>query len=248
MKISIITPVYNNRETISDCINSVLNQSYKDIEYIIVDGCSDDGTIEVIKNNPNIGRIKLISDRDKGLYDAINKGIKLSTGEIIGFLHSDDLYGNNYIVEKVVNILKQNEIDGIYGDIQYVDKNNINKVIRNWIAGEYYPEKFKCGWHPPHTTLFLKRDIYVKYGLYNDKFYISGDYEIMLRFIHKYGIKIKYLPEVLVKMRMGGKSNKSIRNILIQTIEDYNAWKINGLRGGLLAVILKKLRKIPQYF
>jgi len=248
MKVSIITPVYNNKETITDCINSVFYQTFNNIEYIIVDGGSKDGTVEEIKNNPNIEKIILISEKDNGNYDAFNKGLRICTGDIIGLLNSDDIFANNIVIEKVVKIFKENMIDGLYGDIQYVDKNNINKVVRNWKSGEYYPGKFKYGWHPPHTSLFLKRNIYEKYGLCNDKLFIAWDYELMLRFIHKHKIKIKYLPEVLVKMRMGGKSNKSIRNILIQTIEDYNAWKINGLRGGLLAVILKKLRKIPQYF
>lgn len=248
MKISIITPVYNNRETISDCINSVLNQSYKNIEYIIVDGCSNDGTVEEIKRNLKIEKIKLINEKDNGIYDALNKGLKLCGGDIVGILHSDDLYANDYVIEKVDKIFNEDSIDGVYGDIQYVDRENINKVIRHWIAGEYCEGKFKYGWHPPHTSLFIKKEIYIKYGLFKTNLKIAGDYELMLRFIHKYGIKIKYLPEVLVKMRMGGKSNKSIKNILIQTIEDYNAWKINELRGGLLAVVLKKLRKIPQYF
>lgn len=245
--VSLITTVFNNKETIEDAIKSVLNQSYPNIEYIITDGGSTDGTIEIInkyKNKIN----KFVSEPDKGIYDGMNKGIKLSSGDIIGILNSDDLYASNDVIEKVVNEMEEKNVDVCWGDLVYVDAKNTDKVIRYWKSSEYKEGKFKKGWMPPHPTFFVRKWVYDKYGMFNLDFPISADYELMLRFLEKYKINSCYIPQVLVKMRVGGKSNKSIKNIIKANIECYRAWKVNGLRINPLRIFLKPLSKIPQYF
>jgi len=247
MKFSIITVTYNSEKTLNDTIKSVLSQEYSDIEYIIIDGNSKDSTVDIVKSyGDKIS--KFVREKDKGIYDALNKGIKISSGDIIGILHSDDFFAESSTLEKINKKFNENNCDGVYGNIEYVSVDNPNKTIRYWNADSCSPGKFKYGWHPPHTSLFLKRMVFEKYGLYRTDLTIASDYEAMLRYIHKYGIKLAYLPEVLVKMRLGGASNKSIKNLIITTIEDYKAWRLNGLKGGLQAVILKKLRKLPQFF
>ncbi len=246
MLISIITAVLNKRDTIEDCIMSVQSQTYRNIEHIIVDGGSRDGTLEIIKKHQN-NIAKVVSEPDNGIYDALNKGFKLATGDIIGFLHADDIYASETVLEKVIDVFIKYDVDSCYGDLLYVDKNNINKVIRYWKSSEFKEGSFKYGLHPPHPTFFVKKWVYDKYGGFNTDFKISSDYELMLRFLEKYKIKAYYIPEVLVKMRWGGKSNKSLKNIIYQTLEDYRAWKINGLGNNFFPVLLKKLRKIPQF-
>uniref|UniRef100_A0A7V3VTR7 Glycosyltransferase n=1 Tax=candidate division WOR-3 bacterium TaxID=2052148 RepID=A0A7V3VTR7_UNCW3 len=248
MKVSIITAVFNGADTIQDCIKSVLCQTYKDIEHIIIDGGSTDGTIEIIKKHAGIsGKIKWISEHDNGMYDAINKGIKMATGEIIGILNSDDFYAHTGVIEMIINASSEHNVDACYGDLLYVDKNNPEKIIRYWKSSSYTPGKFKFGWHPPHPSFFVRRLVYDRYGLFRTDLSIASDYELMLRFFERYKIRAHYIPEVLVKMRTGGKSNRSLKNILLQSIEDYRAWRMNGLSGGMLAVFLKKLRKAPQF-
>ena len=248
MQVSIITITYNNVNTLEDTINSILNQDYKDIEYIIIDGGSTDGTLEIIKKHYASGKIsKYISESDEGIYDALNKGIKLCTGNIIGLLHADDIYNSNFVISNIVDTFKNYDTDSVYGDLLYVSFRNINKVIRNWKSGLFSYKKLKNGWMPPHPTFFVKRDIYMKYGLFDIKYKIAADYEIMIRFLWKYKITIKYIPEVLVKMRTGGKSNKNFRNIILKSIEDYNIQKHYKL-GNFLSLFLKNIRKIPQFF
>ena len=247
MKISIITVVYNNKETIKDAIESVLSQTYKNIEYIIIDGGSNDGTIDIIRSYGNKIDV-FISEPDNGLYDAMNKGIKLSTGDVIGILNSDDFYVNKFVIEKAANKFKETNCDSLYGDLVYVDYNNTNKVIRYWKSRPFENNLFQKGWHPPHPTFFVKKEIYDKYGLFDLNFKIAADYEIMLRFLEKYKISSIYIPEVLVKMRIGGKSNKSLKNILLANIESYNAWKKNNLSISPFNIMLKPISKITQYF
>jgi len=246
MKISIITTVFNNKEFIEDCIKSILEQSYENIEYIIIDGASTDGTIEIIKKyNHKIS--KWISEPDSGMYDALNKGIRIASGDVIGFLHADDFYAHGRVIENVMDTFRKENIDACYGNLQYVSKEDKNRVIRHWKSSIYKNSKFRYGWHPPHPTLFIKKEIYNKFGYFNTSLSIAADYELMLRFFEKYKISTSYIPQVLIKMRLGGKSNKSLKNILIQTYEDYKAWKLNGLNGGFVAVLLKKFSKVPQF-
>lgn len=250
MKVSIITVVFNGSYAVEDCIKSVLGQSYKYIEHIIIDGGSTDGTLDVILDviKGDKDRIaKLVSEPDKGVYDALNKGIKLATGEIIGFLHSDDFYAHNKVIKTVADVFKKKRVDSCYGDLKYVGKNDTDRMIRYWRSSAYWHGKFKYGWMPPHPTFFVRREIYEKCGHFNTGFRIAADYELMLRFLEKHRISTCYIPEVLIKMRCGGKSNGSVKNMVIKTYEDYKALKMNNQEGALLTVILKNISKIPQF-
>ena len=224
-----------------------MRQDYEEVEYIIIDGQSTDNTDKIIKSYCN--RIsKYLREKDSGIYDAMNKGIQHATGDIIGFLNSDDLYARDNILSKVIQIFKENNIDSCYGDLVYVDVKNKNKVIRYWKSSCFKRRKFHFGWMPPHPTFFVKKKIYHKYGLFNTDFNIASDYELMLRFLFKNGISTHYIPDVLVKMRIGGVSNKNLKNLIRKTTQDYMAWKLNNLKGAALAIPLKNLRKIPQFF
>lgn len=245
MKISIITITYNSESTIRDTIESVLNQDYKDIEYIIVDGLSNDNTLNIIGEYKN--RIsKIISEKDKGLYDALNKGIAIATGDVVGIIHSDDFYTSNDVITKVANTFMVNHCDAVYADLYYVDKKDTSKIFRKWKSGQYKSGAFIKGWMPPHPTFFVKNGCYTKYGVFNLQLKSAADYELMLRFIHKYRIKLAYLPEFIIKMRVGGKSNVSIKNRLRANSEDRKAWEINGLKPHFYTLYLKPLRKIIQ--
>ena len=245
--ISIITVVLNRKDTIEYTIKSVLGQSYKNIEYIIIDGGSMDGTVEIInKYRDKIARF--ISEPDRGIYDGMNKGIELATGDIIAILNSDDIYSNDKVIERVVAEIQKNGADVCWGDLVYVDAKNTDKIIRYWKSSEYKEGKFQKGWMPPHPTFFVKKWVYEKYGLFNFDFPISADYEIMLRFLERYKVKSCYIPQVLVKMRIGGQSGKSIKNIIKANLECYRAWRVNGLKINPLRILLKPLSKIPQYF
>ena len=246
MKVSIVTPTYNSAKTIVDTILSVNKQDYTNIEHIIIDGGSKDNTLELIRNTPNRVK-KIFSDPDKGIYDAMNKGVALATGDIVGILNSDDFYNSNDVIAKVVKTFQEGEYEGVYGDLEYVDARNTNRVVRYWESKAYKEGLFKKGWHPAHPTFFVKKEVYDKYGNFNLKYKIGADYEIMLRFIEKNRIKVAYIPETLVKMRVGGASNQSIKNIIKANIECYNAWKDNGLSILPFVFILKPLSKTLQY-
>lgn len=246
MKVSIITVVFNNKGTIEHTIESVLSQNYKNIEYIIIDGGSTDGTVDIIKKYED--RLAYwVSEPDDGLYDAMNKGIKAATGDIVGILNSDDIYADSSVIEETVNVLSKEKVDTCYGDLVYVDKNNTQKVIRQWKSGNFLRDRFKRGWMPPHPTFFVKREIYQKYGLFNTNFPIAADYELMLRFLYKLGCSTAYIPKVLVKMRTGGNSSPSLANTIKANIEGYRAWKVNGLKPHPVIFIIKPLSKIAQY-
>lgn len=247
MKISIITITYNSSSTLAETINSVINQSYKNIEYIIIDGGSSDNTIPIIKSYEN-KITTFISEKDNGIYDALNKGILLATGDVIGILHSDDFYTNTNVIQNVVNKLEQTNADALYADLFYVDKNNTSKIHRKWKSGNYSLEKFLNGWMPPHPTFFVKKTIYEKYGSFNLSLNSSADYELMLRFIYKEKIKVAYLPEFIIKMRLGGKSNVSLKNRIIANKEDRKAWRINNLKPYFFTLYIKPIRKIVQLF
>ncbi len=247
MKISVITACLNNADTIEDTILSVTQQDFPDVEYIIIDGGSSDGTLETIgKYKSKIS--KVISEKDEGIYFALNKGIDLATGDVIAFLHADDLYSNAHVLSVVMHVFSEKKCECVYGDLFYVDRKDISKVIRNWKAGEYREGLFRKGWMPPHPTFFLKKNCYGKFGKFNTAFSSAADYELMLRMIHKHKIAIAYLPEVLVKMRVGGVSNLSLKNRIRANREDRRAWKVNGLKPALLTLVRKPLSKISQFF
>lgn len=246
-KVSIITACLNNAATIETTIRSVLTQDYPNIEYIIIDGASIDGTQDIItKHKDKLGTF--VSEKDKGIYDAMNKGLAKATGDIVGFLHADDFYPASNVISNIVKTFEKEGCDSVYGDLQYVDRQNPDKVFRNWKSEPYYDGIFLKGFMPPHPTFFLKRKCYEQYGNYNTTFVLAADYELMLRMLHRYKLKAIYIPEVLVKMRTGGASNKSLGNRIKANMEDRKAWKINGLKPTPLTLIRKPLGKIGQYF
>ncbi len=247
LKVSIITVCYNSSETIESTIQSVLEQDYQNIEYIIVDGKSTDTTLQIIdKYKPEI--TKIISEKDDGIYYAINKGIGIATGDIIAVLHADDFYSNPQVISKVVKKIEEENADTIYGDLQYVDREDTSFVKRNWKSGEYKDGLFLKGWMPPHPTFFVRKTCYEKYGKFNTILRSAADYELMLRFLHKYKCSTSYIPEVLVKMRIGGKSNVSLLNRIKANREDKKAWFMNGLKPGIFTLFLKPLSKLRQFF
>jgi len=247
MKVSVITGVLNRVNTIEDCIRSILGQSYKDIEHIIIDGGSTDGTLDVIYSYKD-KIAKIVSEPDNGIYDALNKGIGLASGEIIGILHSDDFYAHDRVIENVVSVFKRENVDSCYGDLEYVSKENPDRVIRYWKVSSYSERKFKYGWMLAHPAFFVKKWVYDKYGYFKTDFKIAADYELTLRFLLKHRISTFYVPEVLIKMRMGGVSNRGLKNLFIKTCEDYKAWRVNNLKIGTFTILLKSLVKIPQFF
>ncbi len=247
MKISIITATYNSEKTVKDTIESVLSQKHKDIEYIIIDGDSNDSTVSIVKSYGN-KITKFISEPDKGIYDAMNKGISLATGDIVGILNSDDIFFNDEVLVSVNDVFKNTETDVLYGDIVYVDKYDVGKVVRHWISRECKPKDMLKGWHPPHPSFFVKKSLYNKCGVFDLSFRISADFELMLRFIEKCKARTKYLKKTLVKMRMGGASNNSIKNIIIGNMNCLRAFQKNGLRIDYLHYPTGRfMPKIKQY-
>ena len=246
MKISLITVSYNSQDTIEETIQSVLSQKNIDLEYIIIDGASGDDTLDIISKYKEKIDI-FLSEKDKGIYDAMNKGIALASGDIIGILNSDDVFAHDHILEKAANLFNDPSIDGIYGDLVYVDRFDLNKVKRKWTANKYQSGAFLKGWMPPHPTFYLRKRVYEKFGDFNLDFTSAADYEIMLRFIHKHNISLDYLPEVMVKMRQGGTSNASLKNRIKANREDKRAWEVNGLKPGMFTMIKKPLSKLSQF-
>jgi glycosyltransferase len=248
MRFSIITVCYNASKTIRTTIESILSQQNEEVEYIIIDGESKDGTIEIIRSFQN--QIAYFSSEpDNGIYDAMNKGISKASGDFIGILNSDDFFAHSGVLKTVSQAFFQNpDIDGVYGDLVYVDQQNPNKVKRYWKAGYFNPKNFYWGWMPPHPTVFLRREVYQSVGSFNLKLRSAADYEFLLRACLKFGKKLHYIPEILVSMRMGGKSNASLNNRFQANVEDRLAWKVNSLKGGHLASLLKPFRKISQFF
>lgn len=244
MKVSIITATYNSADTILDTIKSLESQSYENIEYIIVDGNSSDDTIELIKQNCSKVS-KFIIEKDKGIYDALNKGLNAATGDIVGFLHSDDVFASSNSVANLVSAFEQSS-DAIYADLEYVAKTDLNKVVRLWKSGVFNLTKIKSGWMPPHPTFYMKTALYKRFGSFNLDYKIAADYDSLLRYLWVNKIKVSYLPEVLIKMRVGGASNRSLKNIYNKSLEDIKALKSNGVPI-FKAFVIKNLSKVPQF-
>jgi len=247
MKVSIITIAFNAATTIEETIQSVANQDYNSIEYILIDGGSTDETLEIAgRYKSNIS--KLISEPDKGVYDAMNKGLALAGGDIVAILNADDAYANSQVISNVVAAFNRSGADVCYGDLEYVDRSDTSKVIRRWISGEFRKSAFLDGWMPPHPAFFAKRKLYTEFGLFNTELKTSADYELMLRFLYKHNASAVYINEVLVKMKTGGQSNASLKNRIKANSEDRLAWKLNGLKPGNLTLIKKPLRKLSQFW
>ncbi|HIJ72422.1 MAG TPA: glycosyltransferase [Planctomycetes bacterium] len=246
MKTSIITVCLNSAETIEDCIKSVMTQTWPDIEHIIIDGGSTDKTIDIINNFK--GHIaKYISEPDQGIYDAMNKGIELSSGDVIGILNSDDVYADETTVGRMVELIQSNCLDAVYADLAYIDPRNSDCIKRFWKAGTYKKKAFFFGWAPPHPTFFCRRKVYEKFGFYRSDMKIAADFELMLRLIEKHQIRIGYLPKVIVKMRMGGKANV-LGGIIRGNLEIIRSFRLNGFSVSPWFFILKPITKISQYF
>ena len=245
-KITIITAGYNSAATIRDTLQCIASQTYSNIEHIIIDGASKDDTLKIVSEFPHVA--KIVSESDQGIYDAMNKGIQLATGDIIGILNSDDFYSNNRTLKIVAETFLENDVKSCYADLQYVDEKDTSRVIRNWKSGDFKRTNFLRGWMPPHPTFFVKKELYKKYGCFDLELNSAADYELMLRFLYKNKVSTKYIPIVLVKMRTGGQSNASIKNRLRANQEDKLAWKKNGLQPKFYTTFLKPIRKINQYF
>ena len=246
-KITIITVSYNSVHTIRDTIKSILSQDYNNIEYIIIDGGSRDGTISIIEEYSAYINY-YISEHDHGIYDAMNKGIKVATGDIVGILNSDDFYPNNFILSNVAKSFVQEKCDAIYGDLVYVNIKKTSKIVRYWQAGEYSTKKIKNGWMLPHPTFFVKLSIYNRFGLYDIDLKRAADYQMIVKLLYKHNITVHYIPMILVKMRIGGASNASIFDRLKANKEDGLAWSKTQLNKPWLVRIKKPLQKVRQYF
>ena len=246
MKISLITVTYNSEKYLSHCIESVQMQTYKDIEHIIIDGKSTDNTVAIIKKYGS-GIAKWVSEADRGMYDAINKGMKMATGDIIGILNSDDMLVSDTVIEEIVNVFRDKSVDSVYGDLEYVDKENTERILRIWKGKKYDRNLFKIGWMPGHPTFYIRRSLIEKYGGYENHYFTAADYEFMARYLFKHKITACYLPKLIVKMRMGGASNKNIYQRLRANRRDYLAMKKNNIPMPFVVSILKPLIKVHQY-
>jgi len=265
-KISIITATYNAASTVSDCLHRVASQTFP-AEHLIIDGASTDGTLEIISrltaSNPS-HLMSLVSEKDKGIYDAMNKGIGLATGEVVGILNADDFYASPLVLEKVARVFEDPTVMSCYGDLEYVRERETGivkretcsspltphpspfTVVRYWKSGPFSPESFYWGWMPPHPTFFVRRSVYERFGLFSLDQGSAADYELMLRLLLKERITTAYIPEVLVRMRVGGASNASLQGRLKANRMDRRAWEVNGLKPYPWTIVIKPLRKELQ--
>ncbi len=250
VRLSILTVCYNSVATIGDTLRSVAMQNYPHYEHVLVDGGSTDGTVELIqefaKQHPE-KNIRWTSEPDKGLYDAMNKGIARCNGDFIGTLNADDFYTNQEVLSDVMRTLDEHNAIALYADLDYVHAENVNKPVRKWHSGTYKRNAFLWGWMPPHPTFFVHKSLYKQFGHFRLDLKSAADYELMLRFIHKHGIVPVYLPLTIIHMRVGGVSNASISNRLAANKMDRKAWKVNGLSPYFFTLWLKPLRKIGQF-
>jgi glycosyltransferase involved in cell wall biosynthesis len=244
-KISIVTVVYNNSQTIRYAIESVLAQDYPDIEHIIIDGASTDGTVEIIKSYSN-QIAKFISEPDKGIYDAMNKGLKLATGDIIGILNSDDFYPNNTVISDIVREFQTKNVEMVFGDLVFVKPEDLNKVVRSYSTPDFTPSKFAWGWMPPHPTCYLKRSVYERYGYFKTDYRIAADYEILTRFMAKHQITYSHIPKILIKMRTGGLSTRNFKSNWILNREIVRCCAENGIKTNMFQIYSKYFAKIFQ--
>jgi glycosyltransferase len=245
MIISIITATHNSEATIGHTLECIDRQDYYSIEHIIVDGECTDSTLKTVRGFSHVR--KIISEKDNGIYDAMNKGISAASGEIIGILNSDDVYINDHVLSMVAGVFENNQVDVCYADLQYVRAGDLNKVVRTWKSGQFTRRAFYWGWMPPHPTFFVRKSIYQKVGLFNTDLKSASDYEMMLRILLRYELSAHYIPQVIVKMRTGGVSNASILNRIRANSEDRLAWKVNGLQPYFFTLYVKPLRKISQF-
>lgn len=245
-KVSIVTVVYNARETVEDAIESVVRQTYDNVEYVVIDGKSTDGTRDIIaRYDDEIDHF--VSESDEGIYSAMNKGVRATTGDIVGILNADDFYADEKVIERVVETFERRNTDCVYGDLVYVEPEDPDEVVRYWRAGEFETERIRRGWMPPHPTLFIRRKLYERFGGFDQSLDISADYELIVRLLYRRCASAAYLPKVLVRMRNGGSSNSSLVQRLRGHIQDYRAWLKNGEIPNPLMMARKPLSKLKQF-
>lgn len=242
--VSVVTVVKNGRRTIAECLASVAGQSAQP-EHVVVDGASTDGTLELLRRAPGVARLS--SEPDSGIYEAMNKGIRMATGEVVGTLNADDMYAAPDVLAAVARVFEDPSVEACYGDLEYVDRNDLTRVVRRWKAGPLKKEGFLRGWMPPHPTFFVRRRVYERYGVFRTDLGSAADYELMLRFLYRFGVKAAYIPRVLVRMRTGGASNRSLAARIRANRMDREAWRVNGLKPLVSTLVLKPLRKLPQF-
>lgn len=246
IKISVITAVYNSRDTVEQALASILSQSHPAVELIVIDGSSTDGSLDVLERYIQYFGV-FVSESDGGIYDAINKGIKSATGDVIGFLHADDVLQNSEVLCKVAAAFSDPGVDAVYGDLVYVARNNIDNVLRYWRGGIYTDKSFQHGWMPPHPTFYVRRSIFERLGGFDTRYRIAADYDLVLRFLAVEKIRSIYIPEVMVRMRVGGISNQSLKSIVHKSLEDIVILRRNNL-GGVWTLFIKNIRKINQFW
>jgi glycosyltransferase involved in cell wall biosynthesis len=245
LHISVISAVLNRAATLGDSLRSVHSQRWPDVEHIVIDGGSTDGSLAILDQHKS--RIsKIVSEPDGGLYDALNKGLRHASGDVIGFMHADDEFATPQALTRVAAAFEDPDVGAVYGDLVYVRKHDVSRVVRYWRAGHYERAQLMQGWMPPHPTFYARREVYSRFGGFDTRYRIAADYENMLRILWRGRIKAVYIPEVLVRMRLGGVSNASIFNMLHKSREDYSAMRENGI-GGLQALVLKNVTKLPQF-
>lgn len=245
MRISIITVCYNSSKTVADTIRSVAEQDHADVEHIVVDGASSDDTLEIVRalsSRPPL----VVSEPDAGIYDAMNKGFGLATGEFVGFLNADDMLAGPEVLSRIAKAASQHGIDAVYGDLSYVQQDRTERTVRYWQSGDFTAAKLRHGWMPPHPTFYVRRALVQEIGRFDLQFRIAADYDFMLRVLGRAGVRTAYIPEVLVRMRVGGASNRSLRAILKKSREDLVAIRKNRV-GGLATLFCKNARKLPQF-
>jgi len=245
MKVTIITVTWNSAATLRDTLESVKNQTYPNIEHILVDGASKDGTVDLIRAYPHVA--KWVSEKDKGLYDAINKGILMSTGDVIGILNSDDFFPHAHVIERMVEVFKKENADAVFGDIAFVKPDNLNRIVRLYSSKRFHPRKFAYGYMPAHPSFYVKREFFEKHGLYKLDYKIAADYELLMRFMHGNGLKYVYHPEIMVYMRTGGVSNKNVLSRYTLNKEIVRACKENGVSTNMLLLSFKYFFKVFEF-
>ena len=245
MKISVITATWNCVGTLGDCLDSVASQQWRDREHLVIDGASTDGTVALLDSRREQLAV-VLSEPDRGIYDALNKGIARATGDVVGFLHADDVLADERVLSRVAACFEDRDVDAVYGDLVYVGQNDPDRVIRDWVSRPFAPYLLRQGWMPPHPTLYIRREVYARLGGFNLQYRIAADYDFMLRLFSQPDINSQHIPSVLVKMRVGGASNRSLANILKKSHEDWQVLRANQV-GGLGALLWKNLSKLGQF-
>jgi glycosyltransferase involved in cell wall biosynthesis len=247
MKFSIITVSYNAGDTIEDTIKSVLSQKDVDVQYIIIDGASSDDTMEVVDRYRDQLDV-VISEPDNGIYSGMNKGLTYANGDIVAFLNADDVYADDNVLDRIATVFDQHNVDACYGDLVYVDKNQPDRIVRYWKSRKFKKGLFKTGWMPAHPTFFAKKELYDKFGNFDEQFSLQSDFDLTMRFMELHDIRTDYLPEILVRMKMGGESNRKLSNVVRGNLEAYRSCKKNGLSVSYLFILRKLLSRVPQFF